>query len=298
MTVQDASAFPHQAFLFADPAAHSLSPVMHRAAFEHAGLIGTYSAIRVPRSELPAAIHGLRRPGVLGANISLPHKEAVLALLDDLTPAASVIGAVNTVIHQGGHVTGENTDAPGLLADLCDLGVGGPRGAEAGVEHGAVVVLGAGGAARAAVYTALNLLGRDVYVVNRTPQRAQALASSWQVTDPARSVLASAATEVPWPNVTLVINASSAGLDAPEQTPLDSACLALLPRHALVYDMVYSPVQTRLMADARAAGLSAANGLGMLAQQARLAFTAWTQRDVPVQVFRSALDDARSGTLP
>ncbi|WP_409013518.1 shikimate dehydrogenase family protein [Deinococcus sp.] len=283
---------------------------MHRAAFEHADLSGQYTAVRVPAADLAAAVQGLRRPGVLGANISLPHKQAVLPLLDDLTPAARVIGAVNTVIHQGGHLTGENTDAPGLLADLRDLGVGhqhlGANHQHLGANHqhreerggGAVVVLGAGGAARAAVYTALNLLERDVYVVNRTVQRAQILASSWQVAGAARRVRASAATDVPWPDVILVINASSAGLDAPEQSPLDPACLTRLPLDALVYDMVYSPAQTRLMADARATGLTAANGLGMLAQQARLAFTAWTQRDVPVQVFRGALDAAQSGPRP
>ncbi|THF89015.1 shikimate dehydrogenase [Deinococcus sp. KSM4-11] len=262
---------------------------MHTAAFRHAGLSGQYAAIRVSSTELAAAVHGLRRPGVLGANISLPHKQAVLPLLDDLTPAARAIGAVNTIIHREGQLTGENTDAPGLLADLRDLGVN-PHGL-----GGVIVVLGAGGAARAAVYTGLNLLEQDVYVVNRTPQRAQDLVASWPDRNPAPQLRASAVAEVPWPDVTLVINASSAGLDAPDQTPLDPAFIAQLPRQALVYDMVYSPAQTRLMADARVAGLAAANGLGMLAQQARLAFTAWTQCDVPVEVFRGALEEGRTG---
>ncbi|GHF30839.1 shikimate dehydrogenase [Deinococcus metalli] len=289
MTAQDASALSLQAFLFADPAAHSLSPHMHRAAFQSAGLRGDYTAVRVPAPDLAAAVAGLRRPGVLGANLSLPHKEAALPLLDDLTPAARAIGAVNTIIHRGGRLTGENTDAPGLLEDLREHW---PHGE--GVP-GAVVVLGAGGAARAGVYTALTLLGRDVVVVNRTPERARQLVASWPGAGAWGRLEAADASSVPWTDVALVINASSAGLNNPEQTPLDAAYLRRLPPGALVYDMVYAPPETRLMADARAAGLRAANGLGMLAQQARLAFTAWTGRDVPVTVFREALDSPRSG---
>lgn len=281
---------PARAFLFADPAAHSLSPGMHRAAFAFAGLSGTYEARRVTAAELPQAVAGLRAPGVLGANLSLPHKESALPLLDDLTPAARAIGAVNTVIHRSGRLTGENTDAPGLLAALQDLEEPGR-----GRAGGPVVVLGAGGAARAAVYTALTLLERDVWVLNRTRARAEALAAAWPAPDTGAKVRASDRKEVPWAEVRLVINASSAGLNAPEDTPLPDFDFARLPEDALVYDMVYKPADTRLMRDARAAGLRAANGLGMLAHQARLAFAAWTGVDVPAQVFRAALAPGSQG---
>lgn len=281
---------PARAFLFADPAAHSLSPGMHRAAFAFAGLSGTYEARRVTAAELPQAVAGLRAPGVLGANLSLPHKESALPLLDDLTPAARAIGAVNTVIHRSGRLTGENTDAPGLLAALQDLEEPGR-----GRAGGPMVVLGAGGAARAAVYTALTLLERDVWVLNRTRARAEALAAAWPAPDTGAKVRASDRKEVPWAEVRLVINASSAGLNAPEDTPLPDFDFARLPEDALVYDMVYKPADTRLMRDARAAGLRAANGLGMLAHQARLAFAAWTGVDVPAQVFRAALAPGSQG---
>lgn len=263
------------AFLFADPAAHSRSPQMHRAAFAHAGIDGDYTARRVLPAELPKAVAGLRRADVLGANLSLPHKETVLALLDSLTPAARAIGAVNTIIHRGGKLHGDNTDAPGFLAALADADA--PAG-------GMSVVLGAGGAARAAVY-ALRQVGREVLIVNRTHARAQALAAelggraAWVET-------------APWGAVSLLVNASSAGLDALEDSPLATSSPAIFPPldpRALVYDMVYRPAETRLLRDARAAGLRAENGLGMLAHQARLAFAAWTGTDLPVSVFLEAL---------
>lgn len=262
---------------------------MHTAAFRAAGLRGTYEARRVPAGDLPAALAGLRQPGVLGANLSLPHKEAALPWLDDLTPAARAIGAVNTVIHRRGRLVGENTDAPGLYEALVGEGAG-----AAGSRRwdGDVVVLGAGGAARAAVYTGVSLLERNVYVVNRTPARAEELAAAWAAPDAAHRVEARTVPDVPWEAVRLVINASSAGLDAPDETPLDGAYLSRLPQTALVYDMVYKPAETRLMREARAAGLRAENGLGMLAHQARLAFVAWTGADVPAQVFLDALQGA------
>ncbi|OLV18385.1 Shikimate 5-dehydrogenase I alpha [Deinococcus marmoris] len=259
------------AFLFADPAAHSLSPLMHRAAFAYAGIDGDYAARRVLAPDLPDAVAGLRASGILGANLSLPHKESVLALLDELTPAARAIGAVNTIVHKGGRLHGDNTDAPGFLAALADAEA--PKG-------GLSVVLGAGGAARAAVY-ALKQAGHEVLIVNRTHARAQALAAelggraAWPET-------------APWSAVTLLVNASSAGLDAPEDSPL--SVFPPLDPSALVYDMVYRPAETRLLRDARAAGLRTQNGLGMLAHQARLAFAAWTGVDVPVSVFLEALN--------
>lgn len=259
-----------RAFLYADPAAHSLSPQMHAAAFAAAGWPGTYEARRVAPQDLPAAIADLRAPDVLGANLSLPHKEAALALLDGLSPAARAIGAVNTVVHREGRLLGDNTDAPGLLAALD--GAGAPAG-------GLSVVLGAGGAARAAVY-ALRSRGQEVVVVNRTPGRAAALTR-----DLGGQALSAA--EVPWARVGLLVNASSAGLGDPQASPLTP--LPALAAGALVYDMVYKPTETRLMREARAAGVRAENGLGMLAHQARLAFTAWTGAQVPAAVFLEAL---------
>lgn len=274
---------------------------MHRAAFAWAGLSGEYDAERVPAAALPAALERLRAPDVLGANLSLPHKEAALPLLDELSDAARVIGAVNTVIHRGGELRGDNTDAPGLLRALEDAGLtdhlvaggraAGDRAAGGRAAGDRVVVLGAGGAARAAVYAAASVLGREVWVVNRTPERAQALAAGWQG---GGEVQARDGKELPWEKVGLIINSSSAGLDRPDETPLPGFDFGRLPAHAGVYDMVYQPRQTRLLREAQAAGRRTANGLGMLAHQARLAFAAWTGVDVPLPVFLEALETPES----
>ncbi|WP_012693093.1 shikimate dehydrogenase [Deinococcus deserti] len=261
-----------RAFLFADPAAHSLSPRMHNAAFEWAGISGQYQAQQVPAADLPARVEGLRQPGILGANLSLPHKESVLPLLDALSDAARAIGAVNTIIHRDGQLIGDNTDAPGLMAALDDAGA---------PDRGPAAVLGAGGAARAAVW-ALRAAGREVLVVNRTQARAEALTREL-------GGRACAVAAVSWAEVTLLVNASSAGLGDPYATPLADFAFRQLPAEALVYDMVYKPAETRLMREAREAGRHAENGLGMLAHQARLAFQAWTGHDVPVRIFLDAL---------
>lgn len=264
---------PMRAYLFADPALHSLSPVMHNAAFAACGVQGEYQAQRVRPDELAAAIDALRCPGVLGANLTLPHKEAALPYLDSLSSAAQAIGAVNTIINTAGQLHGDNTDAPGFLAALASLHA----------TTGTAVVLGAGGAARAAVW-ALRSQHRQVYVLNRTLSKAQALTAQ----------LGGAALErsaVPWEQVQLLVNASSAGLNEAQQTPLPAFDFGVLPPSALVYDMVYKPAETRLMREARAAGLVAENGLEMLAQQARLAFMAWTSQTPSVQVFLDALNN-------
>ncbi|MFB9992464.1 shikimate dehydrogenase [Deinococcus oregonensis] len=268
------------AFLYADPAAHSLSPAMHRAAFAFAGLRGDYQAVRVPPADLGAAIVELRQQSILGANLSLPHKETALSYLDSLTPAARAVGAVNTIISREGKLLGDNTDAPGFLAALNDADVSADGGA---------VVLGAGGAARAAVW-ALRSQGRQVVVVNRTRAKAERLTAEL-------GGRPADLHEVNWADVGLIVNASSAGLNAPEASPLPDFEFSQLPKAALMYDMVYKPAETRLMREARAAGLRAENGLGMLAHQARLAFLAWTGVDVPVQVFLDALHAAQPPAL-
>lgn len=245
---------------------------MHNAAFEWAGISGQYQAQQVPAADLPARVEGLRQPGILGANLSLPHKESVLPLLDALSDAARAIGAVNTIIHRDGQLIGDNTDAPGLMAALDDAGA---------PDRGPAAVLGAGGAARAAVW-ALRAAGREVLVVNRTQARAEALTREL-------GGRACAVAAVSWAEVTLLVNASSAGLGDPYATPLADFAFRQLPAEALVYDMVYKPAETRLMREAREAGRHAENGLGMLAHQARLAFQAWTGHDVPVRIFLDAL---------
>lgn len=267
---------PVLAYLFADPAAHSLSPSMHNAAFAAAGLVGRYQALRVPVVELASVVEQMRGSALLGANLSLPHKESVLPLLDEILPAAQEIGAVNTIVHQEGRLLGDNTDAAGFLAALAE--------ADAPTD-GLAVVLGAGGAARAAVWALQSQAKqsqspRTLLVLNRSYQKAKQLTQQL-------GGQAVTADEVPWDQVKLLINATSVGLGNNRHTPLLQ--WPQLHSQALVYDMIYTPIQTRLLREAEAAGLSTANGLSMLAHQARLAFRAWTGHEVSVQVFTQAL---------
>jgi shikimate dehydrogenase len=274
-----------KAFLLAHPAGHSLSPLLHRAAFEYAGLEGEYTALDVLPENLKAALEGLKLPDILGCNLSLPHKEAALEHLDSVSSEAQAIGAVNTVVHRAGKLHGLNTDAPGFLAALEEEGYS---------PGGVAVVLGAGGAARAAVY-ALVGAGVEVWLHNRTFDRAKAL--QLELAPYGRTFREQR--DIPWSEVNLLVNASSAGLNKPEESPLEDTALedtaledfpALAPG-AQVYDMVYKPLQTRLVRDARAHGFKAQSGLGMLVHQARLAFLEWTGQEVPAAVMLEGVKD-------
>ncbi len=273
-----------RAALFAHPAGHSLSPVLHGAALEAVGWAGSYRAEDVLPAELAGRIQALRAqrsaPYISGANLSLPHKVAAIPLLDGLTPAAEAIGAVNTLFWEGERLLGDNTDAPGLRAALQEAGYT-PDAARP------ALLLGAGGAARAALWV-LRGWGVPALLLNRTPARAEALAAEWG--RDGWAVHSAAAHPPDWSQVGLILNASSAGLNHPEETPLplSAAEWRRLPADTLVYDMVYRPEWTRLRRDAQAAGLRSAGGLSMLAHQAALAFTRWTGEMVDAEVLIAA----------
>lgn len=277
------------AFLFAHPAAHSLSPALHCAALEAVGQSGSYRAEDVPPAALPARLQALRAQAaagaLTGANLSLPHKVAAIPLLDGLTPAAAAVGAVNTVFWEEGCLLGDNTDAPGLRAALLDAGY-------TPTPEKRAVLLGAGGAARAALWV-LREWGVPTLILNRTPERAAALAAEWAQeawTLEGWTVEAASPQAVNWAEVDLILNASSAGLERPDETPLPLTPpqWQQLPPGALVYDMVYRPEHTRLRRDAAAQGVRTAGGLGMLAHQAALAFARWTGQAVDPGVLLAA----------
>ena len=286
------------AFLFAHPAAHSLSPALHCAALEAVGQSGSYRAEDVPPAALPARLQALRAQAaastLTGANLSLPHKVAAIPLLDGLTPAAAAVGAVNTVFWEEGRLLGDNTDAPGLQAALLDAGYAPAPEKRAGQR---AVLLGAGGAARAALWV-LREWGVPTLILNRTPQRAATLAAEWaqegctveRYTVEGWIVEAASPQAVNWAEVGLILNASSAGLERPDETPLPLTPpqWQQLPPGALVYDMVYRPEHTRLRRDAAAQGVRTAGGLGMLAHQAALAFARWTGQAVDPGVLLAA----------
>lgn len=268
------------------PVAHSISPAMHNAAFRALGLDWQYDLLPAPPGRVGDLLAGLAARGYRGANVTVPHKQAVLPLLGRVEGAARAIGAVNTLVLHGdgaaGSWAGHNTDAAGFLAALREAGFE-PAGA-------AALVLGAGGAARAVVH-ALLAAGCGVAIYNRTAGRAASLAAELA---PAGGPAARA---IPSPDVLrpdaidLLVNATSLGMGAqssvcpwPEPLPL--------PAHWTVYDLVYNPAETRLLARARAAGAAALGGLGMLIHQGALAFELWTGRPAPVEIMRRAARQA------
>lgn len=270
-------------FLLAWPAGHSVSPIMQNAACAASGFPARYSAWEVAPAELGAAVRRLRDPDVLGANVTIPHKQAVLPLLDELTPAAHAIGAVNTISNRSGRLQGDNTDAGGFLAALAETGFS-PPGAQ-------VVLLGAGGAARAVLHALLGS-GAIVRVANRTAGKAVQLAEEFSSAGPVSSV-GSEELPVAVAACDLLINSTSVGMtvadaeDAELRSPLP---VGVMPRQGLVVDLIYRPPLTLLLERAKAAGLPVQNGLPMLIHQGAQAFTIWTGRPAPVAVMRAAVE--------
>jgi shikimate dehydrogenase len=251
------------------PIAHTLSPRMHRAAIEALGADAAYLAIDVPPDSLAGAMRDLRALDALGLNVTVPHKTAIVPLLDEIDAEAKAIGAVNTIVRDGVRWVGTNTDARGLSRAL----------EEAGVRASRAVVIGAGGAARAAFH-ALRTGGATVEVIARRPEAwpgAKALGDAAAL----RRVFAAS---------DLVVQATTATM-----SPADGEALArLLPLEALpgtaaVIDLVYRPKETALLAAARARGLEAIDGLGMLVHQGALSLELWLGRRVPVDAMRRAL---------
>jgi shikimate dehydrogenase len=265
-----------------DPVSHSRSPALHNAAFVHTGIAARYELWPTLASELPQRIESLRAPNMLGANVTLPHKIAVLPLLDKLEADAEVIGAVNTIIRMAdGSLLGANTDAPAFLAALREDAGYDPAGQTA-------MILGASGAARAA---AIALVGAGIarlVVANRTSERAEELLGDVLAAaegDPQLFALALGDAALPdlLAEASLLVNATSLGW-RPDETPIAAK---LIPPGALVYDMVYRP--TRLLNDAAMRGARSQNGAGMFVRQAALAFERWTGRRAPLDVMRAAL---------
>jgi shikimate dehydrogenase len=249
------------------PVAHSRSPAMHNAALRAVGLGGwRYQRLPVAPELFAETVRALPAAGFAGANVTIPHKEAALALADEATATARAIGAANTLTFApGGAIAADNTDAPGLLAALGDCR---PRTA---------LILGAGGSARAAAY-ALSQVGAAVAVWNRTPERAGRLAAELGV----EAVAAPVPAEV-------LVNCTSVGLTDPSSTfknlPLKADSVG---EYACVVDLVYRAGGTVLAQEARRRGSQVIDGLEILVQQGALSFEGWTGRVAPLQVMRES----------
>ncbi len=258
------------------PLGHSLSPRIHEAALQACGLAGTYELFPIPPEDqegVQALFERLRQGSLDGVNVTIPYKQTVIPFVDVLTPTAQAIGAVNTIYVEAGQLIGENTDAPGFLADLQRWLALGPRPAGGGAAVGrskTALVLGAGGSARAVVY-ALGQDGWQVTVAARRPEQGRALAESFAAYG-VRTVEFEPLPEGPFD---LIVNTTPLGMTPKvQECPLPEAYPLRPP--TMVYDLVYNPRQTQLVNLAAARGVPAMGGLGMLIEQAALAFERWT----------------------
>jgi shikimate dehydrogenase len=246
------------------PVAHSRSPVIHNHWLAQYGIPGRYVLFAVAPEKLENAVRGMAALGLRGCNVTTPHKQAIFPLLDRVDDLARRIGAVNTVVvEKDGTLTGFNNDGNGFIQSLRDAD---PQWRP---DRGPIVVLGAGGAARAVVASLAAQGAREIRVVNRTRDKAQQIADA---VGPAVKVLPWEQREDALDGVALLANATSLGMAG--KPPLDIA-LDRLPAHALVGDLIYIPPETPLLAAARMRGNVTVNGLGLLLNQARPAFNAW-----------------------
>ncbi len=266
--------------LIGDPVEHTMSPAMHNAAFKKLGLDYLYIPFRVKPEQLPQAVAGLRALNVRGFNVTIPHKVSVIPMLDSLDPLAEKIGAVNTVVNDNGKLMGYNTDAEGFLRALTDKGIG-PQGKN-------IVVLGAGGASRAISYI-LAEKGARLTILNRK------LELDW-ARDIARLIrkelgkyvrvgeLNSRNLSSALEKADILVNATSVGMSpSSSKSPVPAG---LLPPRLVVFDIVYNPMMTRLLKEAKTAGAKVISGVDMLAWQGALAFEKWTGRPAPVDLMR------------
>lgn len=246
------------------PISHSRSPVIHGHWIQELGLHGSYVPLAVNPVNLPAALLGLSALGFAGCNLTLPHKVDALSCVQTLDEVARQIGAVNTVmVNADGSLRGTNTDAFGYLQSLLDAQ---PR---LNLTRGPAVVLGAGGAARAIVWALADAGVKEVRLINRSPDKAQALANAFGVPVKACDW---AQREEALADAVLLVNTTTQGMQGQPPLAID---LSRLPRDAVVSDIVYTPLETDLLRRAALRGHPTVNGLGMLLHQARPGFEAW-----------------------
>lgn len=264
-----------------DPIAHSKSPAMHNAALQAAGVNGMYMPLHVRPEQLESAIRGIVALGYRGVNVTIPHKEQVMQYLDVIDESARLIGAVNTIVNEEGKLTGYNTDGIGYVRSLKEEAVPELAGKR-------IAVLGAGGAARGVIYALALEKPERISILNRTADRAVALASDLRAhglgditgggMEEAAAILASA---------DIVINTTAAGMHPHEDdVPVDPA---LIRAGAAVSDLIYNPLETRLLRESRERGCTVHGGLGMFIYQGAVAFENWLGIPAPVETMRRAV---------
>jgi shikimate dehydrogenase len=265
--------------VFGSPIAHSASPAMHNAAFAALGLNWRYFAFEVEPKNLRAAIDGAKAMNFAGINLTVPHKLLAMEMMDALDESAKKWGAVNTIKFNEKGAIGFNTDADAIVSALREDLKLELRGAK-------VLLLGVGGAGQTAALKLASENIAELFLVNRTEEKADAVAGEIIEHFPAVKV----SVGFPKTDVDLLINATSLGLKPDDSSPLDEKQF-LLKRTCAVYEMIYRPAETKLLAAAKAAGCKTANGLGMLLHQGAKAFEIWTGKPAPLDVMRRALEE-------
>ena len=269
-------------FLLGHPTGHSVSPAMQNAGFRSIGLDWNYELLDVTPVELFSAAARLRSDDCAGANVTIPHKQAIVEWLDGVTDRARSIDAVNTIIKQDGKLIGDNTDGYGFLTSLRDAHVD-PSGKR-------IVLLGAGGAARAVAVSFAQAGAERITILNRSTPRLRALADFLRANFPAAAIGEN--DEHALSDAQLIVNATPVGMSPHAAgSPMGSA----FPAGVVVIDLVYRPLETRFLREAAQAGAQTVSGLGMLVHQGAEAFKLWTGRDAPVDLMLKAARSALNG---
>jgi shikimate dehydrogenase len=280
--------------LIGHPLGHSLSPKIHAAALKACDLEGSYSLFPIAPDDMQSLkdlIDRVRSREITGLNVTIPHKQNVIQFMDELTPPAKAIGAVNTIYLRNKKVIGDNTDAPGFLTDL-------KRNFSSFGFHPSALILGAGGSARAVLYALVND-GWDVTIAARRIEQAQQLANSFihlQLSPSIVMVQITNLADLPLSNYDLLVNTPPLGMMPDiQQSPLPEDII--LSEHTIIYDLVYNPRETILVKNTRMQGLAATTGLGMLIEQAALSFEIWTGCDPSREIMRAAIEQSPVSNL-
>lgn len=248
------------------PIHHSLSPVMHNDAFQTLGIDAHYHAFHVEKEALPAAIEGMRALGIAGMNVTIPHKTAVIPLLDEVDEMAKRIGAVNTIVRENERLIGYNTDGPGFVRALIEE-------TNTTIQGKRILVIGAGGAARGIYFSLANAGAEQVDICNRTKENAEQLIEESDLSVSGRAYSLTEA-EARLSQYDIIINTTSVGLSP----NVDAMPLSLehLNEQTIVSDIIYNPFETKWLKEARKKGAIVQNGVGMFVYQGALAFEKWT----------------------
>ena len=269
------------------PIGHSISPVFQQAALDHLGIDAAYEAFEVAPDQVGKFLRDLRRPEVLGINVTVPHKETVIPYLDEVDDWATSAGAVNTIVNRDGRLTGHNTDGSGFLRALQEAGGFTPEGKR-------VLILGAGGAARGVVLALVRANVSGLTIANRTMERGQRLAelAVTQGVDSRAITLGGDELTAAAGSAALVVNCTTIGMSHGPDEAGSLLSREEIPASALVNDLVYNPLETPLLRAAHQAGAATLGGIHMLVYQGAASFEMWTGREAPVAVMLEAASSA------